>query len=150
MFGHLCVPEELKQDTEKRWNGWDEIPCNNNKTLLNKNEKEDQRPLLFSVCAAWIILVISICIYLGREAVSFYILKHQYFCKWDGYRNLLIIISIVLVVHKGYPMEMEWGHLSLQRWQYHVASIACLFIWLEMLVLVGKIPRFGKYIHMFR
>ena len=102
---------------------------------------------MFSVCAAWIILVISICIYLGREAVSLYILKHQYFCKWDGYRNLLIIISIVLVVHKGYPTDSD---LSLQRWQYHVASIACLLLWLEMLVLVGKIPRFGKYIHMFK
>ena len=67
---------------------------------------------------------------------------------WDGYRNLLIIISIVLVVHKGYPGSRT--DLSLQRWQYHVASITCLLLWVEMLMLVGKIPKFGKYIHMFK
>ena len=66
---------------------------------------------------------------------------------WDGYRNLLIIISIVLVVYKGDPLTKD---LSQQRWQYHVASITCLLLWLEMLILVGKIPKFGKYIHMFK
>ena len=37
---------------------------------------------------------------------------------------------------------------SLHRWQYHLASIACLLLWGQMLHLVGKLPSFGKYIHM--
>ena len=39
---------------------------------------------------------------------------------------------------------------ALPRWSFYSASLACLTTWLEMMCMVGKIPKFGKYVHMFR
>ena len=39
--------------------------------------------------------------------------------------------------------------LYVYRWQYHVASITSFFLWVGMMVLVGKYPKFGIYIQMF-
>ena len=75
---------------------------------------------------------------------------NEYFSKWAGYRNIAIIISIILVVHKGPRDVRRPTKLSLERWQYHLAAFTCMLLWLEMLMLVGKIPKFGKYIHMFK
>ena len=97
--------------------------------------------------AAWIFLLISVFIYFGREVITLSIKKHTYFLKWEAYRNMIIMFSIILVVYQGPPIQ---DGLMIQRWQYHVAGYTCLLLWLEMLMLVGKIPKFGKYIHMFK
>ena len=75
---------------------------------------------------------------------------NEYFSKWAGYINIAIIISIILVVHKGPRDVRRPTKLSLERWQYHLAAFTCMLLWLEMLMLVGKITKFGKYIHMFK
>ena len=54
------------------------------------------------------------------------------------------------MVHKGPRNVRRPTKLSLERWQYHLAAFTCMLLWLEMLMLVGKIPKFGKYIHMFK
>ena len=35
------------------------------------------------------------------------------------------------------------------RWQYHVASVNSFLLWVGMMVLVGKYPKFGIYVQMF-
>ena len=57
MFGHICAPEETP---EKRWEFTDEIRCNN----------KDQDPVLLCVYAAYIFLMMSLIIYLGRRFIS--------------------------------------------------------------------------------
>ena len=54
-----------------------------------------------------------------------------------------------MLTHKGPRDWRKQTNLSLERWQYHLAAFTCMLLWLEMLMLVGKIPKFGKYIHMF-
>ena len=51
----------------------------------------------------------------------------------------------VLGIHSGDPEQVG----TLQRWQYHLASLTCFLLWTEMLFLVGKLPRFGLYVQMF-
>ena len=50
-----------------------------------------------------------------------------------------------LGIHSGDPEQVG----TLQRWQYHLASLTCFLLWTEMLFLVGKLPRFGLYVQMF-
>ena len=63
------------------------------------------------------------------------------------YRNIAIIISIILITYSGPLMQMDT--YVYQRWQYHVASVTCLLVWVEMAGFFSKIHLFGKYIHMF-
>ena len=133
LFGYLCAPG--KQDTYKRFYPSDEIKCT----------RVDYK---LAAYIAWLLLLLSMAVYIVKEIITISLsFRQRYFYKWETYRNLLTIVAIVLVVHKGSPNRDD---LTLQRWQYHVAAYACLFLWLEMLMLVGKIPKFGKYIHMFK
>ena len=131
LFGYLCAPGD--EEAVNRFDLSEEIECRH-------------RGYKLTAYYAWLLLLLSLAIYIVKETISLS-LQQRYFYKWETYRNLATIVTIVLVVHKGSPTTT---HLKLQRWQYHVAAGACLLLWLEMLMLVGKIPKFGKYIHMFK
>ena len=75
------------------------------------------------------------------------IYKLQYFTRLASYTNVATILSVILVIYQSDPRE---SGLYLVKWQYHVASITCFILWVEKAYLVGKIPAFGHYIHMFR
>ena len=90
-------------------------------------------------------MAIFVCVYVLRELVKLKSRGRHYFTKsMDSYRNIFIIITTILVLYQADEFK------AMARWQYHVASVTCLFIWVEMLFLVGKMPRFGKYVQMFR
>lgn len=38
---------------------------------------------------------------------------------------------------------------KIDEWLYHVAGIVIFFLWLELMMLVGRFPMFGLYIQMF-
>jgi len=139
LFGYLCVPED--KDFEDRFNLSSNIAC---------SKQKDHTSIVYEAHIAWILLIFSLVIYIVKEIISLAIQqrKQRYFYNWETYKNLATITAIVLVVYQGSPM-ME-TNLTLQRWQYHVAALTCLAIWLEMLMLVGQIPKYGKYIHMFK
>ena len=101
----------------------------------------------YTAFTAWVVLILCFLIYIIREMFSLFILQQKYFSKLETYRHLTTLASTFSVLYKGSPRE---ENLMLQRWQYHVAGYTCLLLWLEMLLLVGKIPKFGKYIHMFK
>lgn len=35
------------------------------------------------------------------------------------------------------------------EWQHHIAAIAILLVWVELMMLVGRFPIFGVYVQMF-
>ena len=136
LFGYLCSPKKV--DPLHRFDLTQEIPC------------DERDELIYTAFVAWIFIILWLIFYIGKEAVILTIQQKKYFSKLDGYRNVAIIVFIILVVHRG-PREVRGPtSLSLQRWQYHLAAFTCMLLWLEMLMLVGKIPKFGKYIHMFK
>ena len=126
MFGYLCAPGV--NESEHRFDFSYEVEC--------KDEEED-KDFKLTAYVAWLLLLLSLGIYIVKETLSLCI-QQRCFYKWETYRNLATIITIVLVVHRGSPMTPD---LKLRRWQFHVAAGTCLLIWLEMLMLVGKIPK---------
>ena len=136
LFGLLCAPDE-KADVNERWDWFNEIEC---PMTLNKHT-------LNVAFASWVFLTLFVILYIFREIAKFASDWKCFFYRWDAYRNIFIIVSIFLICHQGHPMHEK---ISLHRWQYHVASVSCLVLWVEMMFLVGKLPRFGKHVQMFR
>ena len=144
LFGQICAPSD-KEDEDQRWNPTDEITCRNTTQIQYPFMKH--LPSHTCVAAvAWTMLVTFVAVYMIKEVTKMFINIRKYVRSMDSYRNLVIVISIVLVIYRGHPEDPE---LKLQRWQYHVASYTCFLLWIEMLFLVGKLPRFGKYVQMF-
>ena len=40
--------------------------------------------------------------------------------------------------------------LEVPRWEYYFACIASFLLWIEMLVMIGRVPMFGKFVQMYR
>ena len=98
--------------------------------------------------AAWILLILCLLISVGKEAFTIWICRLSYLRRWDTYRNLAKILSIILIIYQK-RIVFSSSEISLARWQFHVASITCLLLWGEMSIIFGRIPVFGIYIHMF-
>eukprot|EP00092_Neocalanus_flemingeri_P028468 GFUD01030913.1.p1 GENE.GFUD01030913.1~~GFUD01030913.1.p1 ORF type:complete len:752 (+),score=115.18 GFUD01030913.1:114-2369(+) len=135
LFGLLCAPDE-ETASEERWNWKKEIPC---KMSLYPHKAN-------LALAASFFLVFFVVIYMLRELLKLSSKLQSYFLQWDAFRNIFNIISVFLICHQGYPHE----NIVVYRWQYHVASLSCLLLWVEMMFLVGKLPRFGIHVQMFK
>ena len=75
--------------------------------------------------------------------------KQKYLKRLDTYRNLATILSTILVMSQTSTLLTSTPDIALARWQFHLASFTCLLLWLETAALFGRVPVFGKYLHMF-
>jgi len=139
LFVYLCAQDE-KDTRDERWNLTSALECNISNTERNKH-------IVNVAAAAWAFLIISTFLYFLREVTKFISNKKNYFLRLDAYINIFIIVSVFLICHQGQPQLTNY---KLKRWQFHVAVFSCLLLWVEMTFLVGKLPRFGKYVQMFR
>ena len=149
IFNQLCPGEDIvetmaglnatKEDGGSRWDIRSTIDC---------NIEEVTRTTSAVVISSWIFLLASLIIYTLREVVKV-TTDAQAFYKSGTYRNFGIILFSALTVSCGNIM-FGHSHYAMPRWTYYSASIACFTTWWEMMYMVGKIPRFGKYVHMFR
>ena len=97
---------------------------------------------------AWLCLLIFSIFYICNESLRLYKAPKQYFLKLDSYVDIILIISFPMISFHSNPFTKD--RPSMQLWQWHMASIGCLLTWIQMMFLVGKLPRMGKYIQMFR
>ena len=150
VFNRIC-PAEDQTDVvvEDRWNMFSSIHCN-----LDRASASWKTVVIFS----WVSLIISLVIYTGKELVKmttrprsyFFYSKGDVYRNMDSYRNMAIIILSMLAVSQGRMMFVVGKEYEVPRWTYYTASCACFTTWWEMMFMVGKIPKFGKYVHMFR
>ena len=148
VYNRIC-PAEGQENVEERWNVFSTIHCN-----LEKKATESWRMV---VITSWILLLFSLIIYTMKELVKMTTRPRSYFCyskgdvyrNMDSYRNVAIIILSMLAVSQG-KMMFGCKEYEVPRWTYYSASCACFTTWWEMMFMVGKIPKFGKYVHMFR
>ena len=133
LFSKLCVPEE-KDNMLERWDPFSYINC-------SSNSDDKIKAYYFGN-----LLIVCVCLYIFREFLKLCIDWRMYFKIFNSYRNIIIVFLIILVVYQENPMKEG---LRLQRWHYHASSITCFLFWAEMMYLVGKLPRFGKYVQMF-
>ena len=149
IFNRICPASKDSADVDQRWDMFSTIHCN-------------LRPMASShwrnvVITCWFLLLFSLVIYTMKELVKmttrprsyFYYSKGDVYRNMDSYRNVAIIILSMLAVSQG-KMMFGYEEYELPRWTYYSASCACFTSWWEMMFMVGKIPKFGKYVHMFR
>ena len=139
MFGLLCAPDE-NADLNDRWSWNKKIDCQ-----MSPNQN-----VVYATFSAWMFLMLFVSPYILREIAKLVSDWKSYLSQWHAYRNFFIVVSIYLTCHQGHLLVMQKEKIQLHRWQYHVASIRCLLLWVEMMFLVGKVPGFGKYVQMFK
>ena len=110
--------------------------------ILILNMKYYQRSVAKAV---WILLLLCLLFYVVKEAFK---AELSYLRRLDTYRNLATITSTILVIYKTRTVFSS-SDISLARWQFHLASVTCLLLWLETAALFGRVPVLGKYLHMF-
>lgn len=78
-----------------------------------------------------------------------------------AFKEIFQLAHGILVYAKGWENVLQWsviltsGTVLLNSastpwsWQYHVAALGSLFVWLELMMVVGRFPMFGLYVQMF-
>ena len=153
MFSILCPPGE---ETRKyRYDFSSTVTCNMTR------RPEDAHHLVNTINVSWIFLLIFLPVLIMKESAKMPAVptsrKHcdrrrwrRYVCQFETIRNnVMIILMSVLVFGCGKLVHLDEEY-KVFRWQYYVASIATFLTWLELLVMIGRDPQFGKYVQFFR
>ena len=152
-FAFLCPP--TAKDRASRKDFIARVTCNG----LPEREDIDSEDIQSTILASWIFLTFFTIVFMLRESGKvpslptsrkkcWALLKHL--CKFETLRNTVMIILMVVLIYPrlltGPPkLKSEVG-----RWEYYFACIASFLLWIEMLVMIGRVPMFGKYIQMYR
>ena len=154
LFGKLCKPDEDDNEDEryewthvincKKWGDVkDDFIGNNTASVAHLTDLDSE----YRVCqTCWIILVVLTTLFCLRELCSFRLLRLEFFTKIESYRHVAIDVLLISSLYKGFPHF----HLQLERWQYHVATCTSFLLWLQTMIIAGKYPGYGKYVHMFK
>ncbi|KAF8376249.1 trpa-1 [Pristionchus pacificus] len=114
-----------------------------NMTVCEEYKEKHYRPFLLKMCKYTVIVLSTLQLF--KEAHQCCTRRIAYF-SWENAIELFIYISGLLVV---LDFE-ECSRLSGIRepWQWQLAAISAFFQWLNLLLLVRKLPRFGIYVVM--
>ena len=71
--------------------------------------------------------------------------QNLYFLNWENWVQWGIIINVVMVSFHTNPFASltTWVEL-VSRWQHHAAAIGVFLVWGELMLMVGRLPTFGK------
>ena len=152
-FAFLCPPTAKDRASRKDFTA--RVTCNG----LPEREDINSEDIQSTILASWIFLTFFTIVFMLRESGKvpslptshkkcWDLLKHL--CKFETMRNTVMIVLMVALIyprlHTGPPkLSSEVG-----RWEYYFACIASFLLWIEMLVMIGRVPMFGKYIQMYR
>lgn len=150
MFSILCPPSE---DTrEQRYDIGSTVKC-------DMKKRPDAQHIANAINVSWIFLLIFLPVLTMKESAKIpalptsrknFDLWWRYISQFETIRNNgMIILMFVLVFAVGRLLYLDEEY-EVYRWQYYVASIATFLTWLELLVMIGRDPMFGKYIQFFR
>ena len=97
----------------------------------------------------WIALICFTIIYIIKELTSIYHKKTEYL-KFENLLNLMNIISFILISFHANPILYDDQEIKMGRWQYTINGFGVFCTWLLLMILVGRIPKFGLYIEIFK
>ncbi|OAD58344.1 Transient receptor potential channel pyrexia [Eufriesea mexicana] len=85
----------------------------------------------------WLVLMFTVTL----ASKEFFQMAHgiySYIKRWENWLqwSVVLLSSIILI-------------MPLHNWQYHVAALDILLIWIELMMVIGRFPMFGLYIQMF-
>ncbi len=136
LYGHMCNPAELEVS---------DIDVLSRFTLQMSCDTSN-KPMLGFTVFLWFMLVLFIVLYSLKEITKYFHLRKKYFHEWESILNLMTIVSFPLISFHQNPFGDEPTTVS--SWQFHVAGIGAVITWVLNMFLVGKIPKFGKYVQM--
>ena len=147
-FAFLCPPTEGDRAARKDLRAT--VKCDG-----GTNQRDDLENIRQSIFASWVFLLIFTIAFILREtgkvpglpnSRSTCLALMEHCCKFETLRNTLMIIMMVTLVYgTGYKPSPE-----VERWHYYFACSSLFLLWIEMLVMIGRVPMFGKYIQMYR
>ena len=140
VFVNLCRPGSYDDiiETDTRWDIGSEITC--------KYHPSRMKTVMAQV--SWVFLIMFTLIYVVNVSIKIFTNPKNYFSKWYSYIDLILIVSFPLISFHQDPFPLDVFHMRL--WQFHVAAIGSFLTWLQMMLLIGKLPKFGKYVQMLR
>ena len=139
LFANLCKPKRDENANAEygRWQ-W-------NQTIKCIGWKDDDEELTI-VEITWVLLVLMTTYFFIRDILECASLRLKFFMRVSTYRRLLTDALLIFCLYRGFPNH----DLELERWQYHMASIAGFLLWLQTMIELGRYPGCGKYIMMFK
>ena len=152
VFGSICEPDNNTRigNIDFNWSSPEVIAAVNFNWSLpvqcHTSQEPEYRTKIELAQVAWIFLIIFSVVYLINESIKVVSAPKTYFKKWDTYIDLSLIISFLFISFHVNPFE----DFSMGLWQWHLAALGCFLTWLQMMFYIGKLPRFGKYVQMFR
>ena len=154
VFVQLCRPESYDKIIDVRWNFTSNVTCKfhpssdpglSDEALEADHAAYRKRAVIAQV--SWVFLIIFTLIYVVNESIKIFTNMKAYFSKWDSYIDLILIFSFPLISFHEDPFVEVF---SMSLWQFHMAAAGSFLSWLQMMFLIGKLPKFGKYVQMFR
>lgn len=111
-------------------------------------ESPDKAWAVQPMVVAWIFLIVFNIMYLAKETTKLLHLRDRYFKEWESILNLMTIITFPLISLHTDPFQEEKSEVTVSAWQFHAAGIGVFITWVLQLFLIGKVPKFGKYVQM--
>ena len=145
VFVTLCRPESYDTIIDMRWNITTKIPCKYHPSSEMSVAEYRNRAVVAQV--SWAFLILFTLMYVVNVSIKIFTNLKNYFRKWDSYIDLILILSFPLISFHQNPFEEVF---SMTLWQFHMAAAGSFLSWLQMMFLIGKLPKFGKYVQMFR
>ena len=139
VYKDLCVVGHVLPANESVLT--EEIPCQLN---LESNRVKTECAL-----TAWIFLIIFTFIYVVKEITKLAHLGIRYFRDYESVLNFLVVTSFMLVSFHSNPFDFSTRTITVKRWQFHASGVGVFTTWLLQMLLIGRVPRFGKYVEMF-
>ena len=82
--------------------------------------------------------------------MSSYFNFQAYFCNWENWVQVGIIINVLLISFHVNPMPSLEAQIKLvEPWQHHAAAVGIFLVWGELMLMIGRLPTFGIYVQMF-
>lgn len=75
-----------------------------------------------------------------------------------AFKEIFQVAHGIWVYAKGWENVLQWSVIltsamvlsrPVSDWQHHVAALGSLFVWLELMMVVGRFPMFGIFVQMF-
>ena len=107
---------------------------------------------LFSVAMiSWVSMCMFTIIYIFYECTKVFHMTWKYFKELESWLHLVTFISFPLISFHNNPFDWTSTIVpELRWWQYHINGFAIFCTWVLQMLIVGKIPRFGIYVEVFK
>jgi len=137
-----CPASSKTEDANETWNVVSIVNCTEGPSIDN----------FTSLIIPWSDLFTAFCtiVYFFKKLVQFIINPKIRVKSFEFYLDLFIILTVCGPwISQIYMVSMYGIDFGILRFEFHLAACGVLAVWIEMMLHVGRLPRFGKYVHMF-